>query len=83
MQGGTDLNTIIYVFNIKISLTINTYMILYKFNTMRLIQAAGFVIRKVYRQNQSCVLTIPEKWIEAEYYKKIKNGERLILEPVK
>jgi virulence-associated protein VagC len=50
---------------------------------MKGFEKAGYSIRKVTVVGNSKGITLPEDWIEARWYKLIKVGNRIILEPIK
>ena len=45
-------------------------------------QVTGVVYREVNKNGNSLAVNIPREWIESEWYKVRKEGNRIILEPI-
>jgi len=43
----------------------------------------NYDVRKITVVGNSRGVTLPEEWIESKYYKLIKDGNRIILEPIR
>ena len=46
-------------------------------------RATGVVYRKVNKIGNSLAINIPKEWLKSEWYKVWRDGNRIILEPVK
>jgi len=46
-----------------------------------MVEEVGYDVRRVYKNGNSFVITLPKSWVSARFYKIIRDGKRIILEP--